>query len=208
VTDLHNGQMRATLRLVSVWTSVTLVAVGGAWCGLRAAVDTAMDDAPELSAFDPSALTRKPSSNQPFRSRDNDGPATAPAPPKANKPASPVTNPSTTSPTPRPTPSKTNRTPSTTPPPTPLATPTAPLSPPDEVTRLVRIDGGTVTFHCTDGWIRVVSYTAEAGYAAQGYRDSDDSIVFKLVSGLHLSVAHASPDKANCLRVSVREEDL
>lgn len=218
---MHNDAMRATLRLVAVWVSVTIVIVVLGWSGLRSALHAALDgDADGFSALDASVLARGPGSATPR---------------VGGKPPTPRAQPSAT-PTARPlpahrravtvTPRLASRT-EATPPPTPSAAPspqpsvapsvpanpaTEPSSPPvkrTDVGEVTMVDtmGGTVWLRTEDTGIAVERALLEPGYRLLVTADHDGSVVVQFVGVKHVSTVRAELDEAGNQQTAVEETE-
>jgi hypothetical protein len=197
------GDVRATSRLVLVWTGVTLVSVGVAWLGLLAALGPATTTPASVSAFDPEKLKVTPTLKPPTTS-----PPASPKPTRPAKPKPPKSKPGgggqpggktpsrPTSPSPAPT--------TGSPSPTGSAPPGDGGEPGTEV-RSVQTDGGSATVAVTDGRVTLRDYDPEPGFEAQGFRKSADSIVIQFFGDGHVSSVHAFLDESSALRTSVIE---
>jgi hypothetical protein len=204
--------VRATSRLVLVWTSISLVAVAVGWAALGSAIGTGSPEPVEVAALDPSVL--------------------APSPPQVS--SAPTALPSSVMPSPRAgdavvtrtgrrTKPKPTRTPSSTPTPpaSPSSTPSPAASepspdaphrhdprdrPPDEVVREVDTECGSATIGYSGDRVYLLDYEPAPGHATQGDRRADDYIVVRFLSRTRSSTIHAFVDGEGALRTEVFEE--
>jgi len=203
--------VRATSRLVIVWTSISLVAVAVGWAALNSAIDTDSPEQVEVAALDPSVLSPTPSAG----SRNA---LPAPATPHPSKAANRVvragrdTQPRKSDPSPR-------RTPTSRPAPAPVSPspkqpdphrydeqPPPERVPPGETVREVNTQGGTAAIGYSDGGVYLVDSVPEPGYVVQGDRQAADSIVVRFLTFDHASTIYAFVDGAGVFNIKVVEE--
>jgi hypothetical protein len=167
---LHNGAMRSALRLFAVWIAVTVVAVGAAWFGLRAAIQSPRDPGSSRSGVDTSIVVSTLVSASPSPS----------ATPVENKITTTVQSPSPSpSPSAEPTPSPTKKAP----PPKPKATPAPKVPGP----KTVELQGGTVELFAKNGRVEVGDVRVRNGYSGRGWREGDGTVVIEFRSRDHVS---------------------
>jgi hypothetical protein len=208
---MHNGGVRASSRLVLVWTSISLVAVAVAWAALRSAIDTSPQDPAEVAALDPSILIAKPTF------KPSAPPAVLPRP-TASKAAQHVTRAgrgtaqrvTTPSPTPKP------RTLRAGPAPTPNpAGDTASLPPelpsrqnsPMDIVRDFHAVGGDVTIGFSAGHVYLIKYQPTAGYETVKQPSTELAIGVSFVSPKHVSTISAYVEDDGTYHAKVVEED-
>lgn len=205
---MHNGIVRASSRLVLVWTSVSLTAVAVGWAALSSAVSPGGGGQTEVAALDPSILspsvTPKPSASPtalPSSVPPSPGKAARTVPEKYQQPRAAVTTGPPTRPVTRP-----NLSPST-PPPAVGDTRGQPerADAPDYV-RHVNCQGGLADIAFTGTQVYLADYTPSAGFTVDGKRESPSSIVVRFVGPRHVSTVHAYVDGDGAYHVDIQEE--
>jgi len=210
---MHNGVVRASSRLVLVWTSISLVAVAVGWAGLSSAIDTGTTEPAEVAALDPSILAPKQAGKSPPRAPA--GLPDASSSPSRAAQQRPSGQPRRTGPASPTVPSQPKRGPVR---PTPTVGPTSSTgvdeitAPPAErtleydVVRDVSTAGGTARIGFSDGRVYLLAYDPRPGFETQGVRTTDESIELRFAAARHVSTLHAYVDSARSYRVSVVEE--
>jgi len=206
---MHNDGVRASSRLVLVWTSISLVAVAVAWAALSSAIQPPSEP-PEVAALDPGMLSPK--------SPAKISPTVKSLPsPTASKATRPVTrarraadgNGANASPPPskRPTPRPTVVTS------TPVieAGKDSPDLPgrqnvPMEIVREVHATGGDATLGFSDGQVYLLSYEANPGFAPQNRETADGSVLMTFISAQHISTVRGYVDRTGTYHASIVEE--
>jgi hypothetical protein len=212
---MHNGVVRASSRLVLVWTSISLAAVAVGWAGLSSAIDTGTTEPAEVAALDPSILAPKQAVKAPPRAPAGLPTATSSPSKAAQQVSRPGAQPRRTGPASPTVPSQPRRNPAR---PTPTVGPTgstgedeitAPPAAPTleyDVVRDVSTAGGTARIGFSDGRVYLLAYDPRPGFETQDVRTSDDSIELRFAAARHVSTLHAYVDSARSYRVSVVEE--
>jgi hypothetical protein len=208
---MHNGGVRASSRLVLVWTSISLVAVAVAWAALSSAIETSPPEPGEVAALDPSILIPKPSP-KPIT------PATALPRPTASKAAQAVTRAGrgtaqrTTTPSPTPTPRILRAAPAPSPYPAGDTVSLPPELPdrqnsPMDIVRDFHSAGGDATVRFSDGHVYLVSYQPAAGYDTAKQPGTELAIAVSFVSPQHTSTISAYVDADGTYHAKIIEED-
>jgi hypothetical protein len=213
------GNMRATLRLITVWVSVTIVIVFLGWSGLRTAVIAAMHgDTDGFTTLNPSALGNRPGTAWSGSAGGGDDtlaprlaprstpPAAAVKPPRpgADHPAQPVQPVSSSSPPPQ-APAAVESPPASLSP-TPVVQKPDPQPTPDAVTT-VRTDGGTVLLRNDGKTLAVEDVQPARGFSARAMRSYDGALLLHFVSSGHVSRVYAYVDAEGCPQVTIEEQD-
>ncbi len=210
ITDRHNGVVRATSRLVLVWTSISLVAVAVGWAALDSAIGTGNPEPAEVAALDPSVLAPSPPAPSATTGKPLPDPKASPS-----KAARAVTSTGRRS-RPRSTPDPTKSPVFPTMPPTPSASPSfeqdEPTSEPNnragpgEIVREVDTDGGSATIRFSEVSVHLLDYEVMPGYTVSGTREAEDYIIVRFLSSYRASTIHAYVDGDGTFRVKIIEE--
>lgn len=202
--------MQATLRLITVWVSVTVVIVALGWSFLHAAVTDAMTgDTDGFTTLNQSALRHRPGTagSGPVGSGVTLAPtplpqhstpaAVAQLPPRPPNSAPAVLVPPSSLPTPR-------RSAIVTSPPTPSPTYQKPVA---DDTTTVSTDGGVAVLRATDGVFTLDDCVPAKGFSSRAISDYDGSLIVEFTSADHLSEVHAYFDEGGVPQITVEEKD-
>jgi hypothetical protein len=204
--------VRASSRLVLVWTSISLVAVAVGWSALDSAIGTGSPEQAEVAALDPSVLapsprfsasstptalparlTASPSKAAVKRADRRTPPRTTPEPDRSASPRPAGPPPASPSPSHR------------------RGDPRSNLPPgqdqPDEAVRDVATEGGSATVGYSDDQVYLLDYAPRPGFQVQGSRLAHDYIVVRFLARSHASTIYAFVDSAGAFRVKVVEEN-
>ena len=210
---MHNGGVRASSRLVLVWTSISLVVVAVAWAALGSAIQTGSPDPTEVAALDPSML--RPAPTPTAKATTTPKALPSPTPSKAAQAVNRADRgaqgrqattppPSRRTPTPRPSASTSS----------PIEEPAGsyPQVPnrqdtPMEVVRELNSIGGIATVGFADGLVYLLEYHESKGYAPE-LTQAATSVVMRFTSQHHVSTIRAYVDSAaGTYHATIVEED-